>query len=122
MTELWCRNTGEAVDLKIFPLGPGTYDLRDPKLRGIQKKDFRFFYEWQKTVCYTEAQGRKKGNFQIFESLEHPNKGAKKQPQLFHIRTDQIISVFTVVIPLLPDLGFKPLNITYKGSVMHLSL
>lgn len=38
MTELWCRNTGEAVDLKTFPLGPGTYDLWDPKLRGIQKK------------------------------------------------------------------------------------
>lgn len=25
IAEVWCRNTGEAVDLKTFPLGLGTH-------------------------------------------------------------------------------------------------
>lgn len=42
MVEGWCTSTGEAVDLKI-KLFFRIWDLQDPKIRGIQKKDFTSF-------------------------------------------------------------------------------
>lgn len=86
-----------------------TWDPRDTKIKG--KNISVFFYEWQKTDCYAEVQGRGKRNFQVFKSLEHLYKGAKKQPQLFYIGSDQIILVLTMAIPWLPDLVFEPLII-----------
>lgn len=90
--------------------------------KGNTEKILVFLMSDRKQTAILKPKGGKKGNFQISKSLEHPYKGAKKQSQLFHTRSDQIILVLTVVIPRMPDLGLKPLIITYKWSVAHLTL